>query len=338
MNRAYTINLVRHDYLKKIGRLSSSDFFDVFSVKYLKAKHRVCALPFWFWWKVGKGSQNESFEIPKHYIDECLLHAKERFVFIPLCLQSPVPGSTHANALLCDKKKGTVERFEPHGARAYELFKDYHYESLDEQLAAYFKQEYGLEYIAPITYCPALGPQSIEHYITESGYCATWSLWYIDMRLSNPDVARDKLVKGMFDKLHDMLTKGTIVGYLLDYAKQVYAIMLTDFPHYEEFFVNYDEYKRLPMSNPKRKAFEKFLDEMENLVKDPLFINKPVKMRMKRMVTPVKKRKTTTKTGRKKSAGKRKKPQKRKTPRKKASGRKKQSRRRKSKGKKRSQH
>jgi len=306
MNRAYTINLVRHEHLKKIGTLSSTSFFDAFSVKYLKAKHKkVCALPFWFWWRVGR--TNQTFEIPKHYIDECFNNSKARFVFIPLCLESPEPGSTHANALLCDKKKGTVERFEPHGARAYEIFKDYKYEELDEHLAKYFQSEYNLEYISPITYCPALGPQSIEHYISESGYCATWSLWYIDMRLTYPDVDRSVLVKGMFDKLHDLLTKGKVGEYLVDYAKQVYAVMLADFPHYKDMFINYDTYKRRPANSPIGRAFDKFMDDMDNLVKDPLFINKPVKIKLKRMTTSIKKRKSTGRkkrsSGRKKKSG-----------------------------------
>jgi hypothetical protein len=312
MDRLFTIGLVQHhDLPKQMGHLTSRNFYDVFAVKYLRAKHKnVCAIPFWWWWKVGKKGA-EQFEIPKSFIDECIA-STYRFVSIPICLISPEAPGGHAGSLLLDKKGkqssefiatyghliennlsqikpgyGTIERFEPHGARAYELFKDYHYETLDEQLAYYFATQYGLEYISPIDYCPALGPQSFEHYINESGYCATWSLWYIDMRLTYPDVDRETLVKGMFNKLHDMLGDNTLEAYLVDYARQVYAVMVADFPHYRDYFINYDVYKKMSKNKPERKAFDKFTKEMENLVSDPLYINKPVKLHAMKIPAPI---------------------------------------------------
>jgi len=302
MEKRFTIGLVRTDDLpKKMAQLTVRSFFDIFSVKYLRAKYKhVCAVPFWWWWRVDrKGSQQ--FEIPKHQIDECVA-SSERFVSIPICLVSPEAPGGHANMLVLDKigvqsqqfsqmygtsGKGTIERFEPHGARAYEMFNDYYYEHLDEQLAFYFATEYGLEYIAPIDYCPALGPQSMERYISESGYCATWSLWYIDMRLAYPNVDRRTLVKGMFDKLHDLLSAGELENYLVDYAKQVYAVMVSEFPHYRDFFINFDAYKKLPRTNKTRRAFDKFVQEMEGLVHDPLYINAPVFMHAVKIPAPI---------------------------------------------------
>jgi hypothetical protein len=290
-NRYYTVKVQKLD-LPDFAHLTSLRFYDYFAVKFLKQKHpHVCAIPHWFYWTVQKNRQEMSF--PKYYIDQCL-STKMRFVSVPICLISPKAPGGHANSLIIDKQgkqsadfvsrykhlpnvtarrgKGTVERFEPHGARAYEIFKDYIYEKLDTQLEVLFAETYGLEYIPPIAFCPALGPQTLEHYITESGYCATWSLWYTDMRLTYPNVDRERLVKGMFDKLHDKLTQGSLTDYLLDYARQVYAVMVTEFPHYQDFFIHYDKYNR---SRFRSKAFKTFIEEMDNLVLNPLNVNAP---------------------------------------------------------------
>ena len=102
------------------------------------------------------------------------------------------------------------------------------------------------------------------------------------MRLAYPDVDREALVKGMFDKLHDLLTKGTLQEYLVNYAKQVYEVMVTEFPQYRDYFINFDEYKKLPKTSMERKRFDKFATEMDNLIKDPLQINKPVIIRVQK--------------------------------------------------------
>ena len=299
MSRHYTVNVQQTDLPAKIAHLTSKNYYDYFAVKYLKEKYKnVCAVPYWFFWKVKRKGQE--FAIPQFYMDQCFA-IRSRFINIPMCLLSPEAPGGHANSLIIDRQgkqsadfvakygrgKGTVERFEPHGARAYEIFKDYIYEKLDIKLEKYFRETYGLEYIPPINYCPALGPQTLEHYITEDGYCATWSLWYTDMRLAYPDTDRETLVKGMFDKLHDKLTKGTLTEYLLSYARQVYAVMVSEFPHYRDFFINYDEYKKLPKYKPLRKAFDKFAKEMDNLVTDPMQLNKPVVIRISNRPDPI---------------------------------------------------
>ena len=272
--RDFTINLKLNDLPEKMAHLTSRDFFDYFAVKYLQTKHKLCAIPYWLNWKV-QNSKKQDLEVPEFYLNQCM-ESSERFVSIPLCLSSEI-GGAHANALFIDKKEKTAERYEPHGARSYQIFDDFEYEKFDKNLGSYLKKKYGLEYIPPSNFLPALGPQSFEHYIDESGYCATWSLWYIDMRLSYPNISREKLVLGMFDKVHDMLRDPAILTrYLVNYAKQVYNVMVSEFPQYKDFFINYDVYKKLPKNNKKKKAFDAFVDEMNDLVENPLHINKPV--------------------------------------------------------------
>ena len=172
MNRRFTVHVQGTSLPEKVAHLTSRDFYDYFAIKYLKAKYsNVCAVPFWFYWKVKR--TGEEFAIPQHYIDQCM-NAGNRFINLPMCLLSPEAPGGHANSMVIDMKgkqskeftdkwssvakgKGTVERFEPHGARAYQIFKDYIYEKLDVELEKYFAEVYGLEYISPINYCPALG-------------------------------------------------------------------------------------------------------------------------------------------------------------------------------------
>ena len=318
MKARYTIKLVRHPHLPEMGQLTTRSFYDIFAVKYLTAKHKnVCGVPFWFWWRVDK-KDNEQAEIPRYFIDECVA-TKKRFVSIPICLVSPEAPGGHANELLLDKNgkqsaefkkkynttgKGTIERFEPHGVRAYDMFDDYHYEILDKELEKFFAKEYGVEYIPPIEFSTTLGPQSFERYINESGYCATWSLWYTDMRLTYPNVPRDVLLRGMYDKLDKLLGEGSLERYLVDYARQVYAVMVADFPHYKDYFINYDIYKRMSDKDPKKKKFLKFDKEMKDLVKDPLYINAPIKIKVTKKRLSFKKK---SKSSRKKSGSNKKK-------------------------------
>lgn len=253
---------------KKMSQLVTRDFYDYFAVKYLRAKHAVCAIPTWMYWDIDKKGSIE-LRIPDKEFNQCMKSAN-RFVSIPMCLRS-IEGGSHANALFIDKDAKTAERFEPHGARAYELFKDFKYEELDEALANVLAQK-TLQYIAPSQYAPKLGPQSMEHYIGESGYCAGWSLWYTDMRLTYPEVPRDVLAKALFSKLNDKYDDDTLTSYLLNYVRQVYAYMVKEFPQYRQFLYKYDDYKKLPKTDEKRIAFQRFQDHMNDLVN-----NQPMK-------------------------------------------------------------
>lgn len=296
MRKTYTVNVKRPKGMPdKISHLTSTSFYDYFSVIFLMQKHskKLCAIPHWLYWKVNRSGYR--LEIPHFFLDECL-NTKKRFVTIPLCLISN--GSNyHANTLVIDTHKMTAERFEPHGARAYKMFWDYEYEILDEELGNFMHEKYGLKYIAPVAYCPALGPQSFEEHIDEEGYCATWSLWYTDMRISNPNVSREKLVEGMFTKLEEKLAKGTLTDYLLDYAMQVYYIMLKKFPQYTEYFLDYDMYKDLSEKSKKGKKFGKFMDDIENVIAEPTKNHASVVIKRARIL----KKKPVIKFGKKKS-------------------------------------
>ncbi len=253
---------------QQMSQLVAHDFYDYFAVKYLRAKHPVCAISAWIYWHIDVYGDQE-LRLPEEQLLSCF-KTSARFVSLPICLRTTgKSGSAHANALFIDLHRGTAERFEPHGARAYTMFSDYRYEALDKALAVYFGSEkLNLKYIAPSEYSPVYGPQALEHYIEERGYCAAWSLWYIDMRLSYPDLPRKKLVLALVNKLTLKRKAGTLTAYLLDYVNQVYHIMLIDFPQYRDMFLHFNRYLDLPKNTRKHAAFRAFRKHMSSLVRD----------------------------------------------------------------------
>jgi len=137
------------------------------------------------------------WSVPNSYFDnfkQCISQ-KYRFVISRLTLRIK-HSSGHANGLLYDTQKMTLERFEPHGSDS-----SYNKEEFDQIVQMLFKNA-GIEvkqYYRPLDFCPKLSFQSLEQQskrrrMDPGGFCAYWSIWYLDMRLSNPDINPDKLI------------------------------------------------------------------------------------------------------------------------------------------------
>jgi hypothetical protein len=125
---------------------------------------------------------------------------KKRFVIIPIGIE--MSKGSHAGYIIYDNEKKEVERFEPHGSTTPPgLY--YNPDLLDEILESRFKIiDENIKYIRPKDYLPKVGFQLLD--ITENkkrkigdpeGFCALWSMWYVDMRITYKDMNRDDLVK-----------------------------------------------------------------------------------------------------------------------------------------------
>src|SRR3989338_4195419 len=115
----------------------------------------------------------------------------------------------HINVLIYDKMTNELERFEPLG----EIEEDY-YEvkdgKLDNKIMEALKGVITIDkYEKPIDYCPKISFQQkeilekkaeIEN--LDENLCGYWSLWYLDLKLSNPDIIRKKLVEYAIDKFN----------------------------------------------------------------------------------------------------------------------------------------
>jgi ankyrin repeat protein len=130
----------------------------------------------------------------------------KRFIIMPLGIE--MHKGNHANYLIYDKLKNEVERFEPHGATT-PLGLNYNPNLLDDVLASRFKTiDEHIKYIRPIDYLPKIGFQLMDVYESYNkkigdpeGFCALWSIWYTDMRLTYNDFERGELVSIMLKSM-----------------------------------------------------------------------------------------------------------------------------------------
>ena len=149
-------------------------------------------------------------EYPKnksHFLEnfrKCLKNSSE-YIVLPLGIRFSNGEGGHFNIILVDKKQKTVERFEPYGVETLEDFKIM--AEFDRILKNEFKK-FGLSYLSANMLCPDEGIQLIEEKQVAQGiktavnlksdpigYCIAWSIYYVDMRLSNPGINPKILIK-----------------------------------------------------------------------------------------------------------------------------------------------
>ena len=116
----------------------------------------------------------------------------------------------HMNAFVYDIHLQTLEIFEPHGSGSLslgDLFPQDLYKAVYTVMRRYVPVK---KLIQPQDYCPR-GPQMLDINISSMfnammirnkplGYCAAWSLYYVDLRLSNPDIPQKTLIDAFNDR------------------------------------------------------------------------------------------------------------------------------------------
>jgi ankyrin repeat protein len=135
---------------------------------------------------------------------------KNRFFIIPIGIE--LSFGAHSNIIIIDNELKEIERFEPIGSEHPFGF-NYNPNELDRQLKIFFNNTLNdYKYITPSEYLPKIGFQLIEtseHFKQKkigdpNGFCAGWSNWWVDMRLNNPTISRDKLVNKLIKKIKSM--------------------------------------------------------------------------------------------------------------------------------------
>lgn len=129
-----------------------------------------------------------------------------RFVIIPLGIELKI--GNHSNYIVYDKKINEIERFEPVGDNTPYNF-DYLPKLLDNKLEKLFSNILNsVKYVKPSDFLPKAGFQQFSsNDINRSkigdpdGFCALWSVWYVDYRITYADVDRQKLVKKMIKSI-----------------------------------------------------------------------------------------------------------------------------------------
>ena len=134
------------------------------------------------------------------------INSKARFVIIPLGIE--MKSGSHANYLIYDKHVKEIERFEPHGGTTPIGF-NYNSHFLDNILSDYFKSiDKDIQYISPDEYIPKIGFQLMDSQEENrkrigdpGGFCALWSIWYVDQRLTYYTYDRKTLVNELFENI-----------------------------------------------------------------------------------------------------------------------------------------
>lgn len=165
-----------------------------------------------------------------NYIQSNIKFPKFNFMVIPIGIELLVNNNiyAHSNYLLIDFFNKTIERFEPHGAfHPYGL--DYNDTLFDNSIISKFNSNnINLKYFKPSDYLPKVSFQikeinelEIDYVGDPNGFCSLWCVWWIDMRLSYPNIPKNKLVYLLFDEF----TKNN-----LSYKKLIrnYGLIITD--------------------------------------------------------------------------------------------------------------
>ena len=158
----------------------------------------------------------------KESFKKSIANKKKRFIIIPLGIE--MKKGSHANYLVYDKEVKELERFEPYGSSPPYQF-DYNPGLLDNIIKYKFREiDNQIKYFPPSSYIPKIGFQYFDvlegsEYIADpGGFCALWSIWYVDQRLLYSDVNRRSLIKKLIKsiKIKNISFKKIIRNYSKD--------------------------------------------------------------------------------------------------------------------------
>ena len=177
--------------------------------------------------------KQHKIKVPSHfwkYLNAYLTDSK-RFIVFPFGFTCTDSG--HANYIIYDKKDKCMERFEPYGTAVTSCIN----KDIDKHIQTLFTEKMGNNfvntYFQPLkidNYTGFQTKQSRERKFKKEndpdGFCTAWSIWYTDLRLSNPDKNRNELIYMTIIKL--LADETSFTDFIRDYADMIVK-MKTDF-------------------------------------------------------------------------------------------------------------
>ena len=197
-------------------------------------------------WIEGKDGRESYISVPepaKKFWDNFLNCTDKRFVALPFGFNCNDFG--HANYLLFDKKNKTLERFESFGKVDSDCISD---GEIDAKIKKLFEDnlkgtEYAdFTYMKPLEILPEDNVQTIQEeekrWKNRSkknpvGFCSVWSLWYIDLRTSNPDIEPKKLIKEAIKEIRAVEGKK---GSFTDFIRRYSLLFVDEMEKIEELY------------------------------------------------------------------------------------------------------
>jgi len=174
-----------------------------------------------------------NLQFQEKLIEEILSHFdthSRRFIYVDVSFEKKFDqGSGHANLVLIDNKNKTIERFEPHGysSRHVPIV-------INEIINLLFgmKPDFRGYRFLPFTQTNLNESlQSLENLEADEkginaergeilGYCYPWCMFYLHMRIANPDIPAKKLLFKLVDEIEE-IDKHSKINFIRSYAKNL---------------------------------------------------------------------------------------------------------------------
>jgi hypothetical protein len=247
-------SLLKKKIIKKT-KFMGSGLDLIFGLIYLASKYKNLDIPFKFKSSYGykrndfmnygirfdceyyDNTQSLIYPIYEKKFYDLIKKSKKRFVGIFLYIKwSCNENDAHFNAILFDRKHKKVERFEP-----YTKFNEKKYFSVtnrfDDLFSKSIKKNLDYEYILPNSFCPKLGfqqkeennilsvftPSTVGNFNLDTdpgGFCGSWVLYYLNLRIANPNIESDKLLKDIYKYLNS--DKHSFRTFIRNYSNFIY--------------------------------------------------------------------------------------------------------------------
>lgn len=198
------------------------------------------------------------------YIFQGIAEAQRRnpnakYILIKLTL-IPNKSLNHANMLIYDIDNKIVERFDPYGAVPYVNIKGLDY-SMNELFKEFMPH---VKYLPPSQVMNAMSYQVYSDEISDKnyndhdpmGFCVAWCIWYVEMRVNNPDIHPDILISHTIPKINMMTNnfKDFIRNYSAHLDKMKNQILAKNGLPSQYFYAK----------SPPEKYYAQFLKNMRN--------------------------------------------------------------------------
>lgn len=214
-----------------------------------------------FPWIISYYSNNEYYIHP--YLNNLIntnRHDKNKrfgIVFISLTYDTVL----HANVLIYDFKNLTIERFEPYGNTSL-IDND-----IDNLLEEELTWSTGFKYLRPKDFLPYAGFQTISDETNLintkagdfGGFCLAWCIWYIETRLSNPDIDPKILVIKIINKLNKMDYKFS--EHIRNYSNKINEKRVS---YIKKIGINEKEISNIYLTNDDESKLANFLIKKYN--------------------------------------------------------------------------
>ncbi len=156
-----------------------------------------------------------------------ILKSDKRFLIIKVSFLHH-PEILHANVIIYDKNDSSYRRFEPYGNSS--TYDEMYMDKLVMDLILKYKKT-KIKYFTPGDFLETGRFQSISNDSSLEvkktgdpfGYCLAWCLWYIEIKLKNPDIPEKKLISQSSEKIFaDYCDSNTpYIDFIRDYARKL---------------------------------------------------------------------------------------------------------------------